>query len=803
MIKFKKLKKTLAIVVATAMAITTGMPGIAKNVNAQESAKATTVGNQKIIGYFPSWYQGSVDSQIQFDKLTHINYAFLIPNKDGSLVPIENEPMMKEIISKAHSKGVKVLISVGGWSYKDVPLQSTFESLARNTTSRNAFVKNVVNFVNQYGFDGADIDWEYPTAATANNFQNLMTSLRTELNKTNKLLTAAVSAGVMPNGGDSGNGSGVNTTVINSVDWLNVMAYDGGNGADHSQYSFAENALNYWLNNKKVPKEKINLGVPFYARPSWDDYKNIVARDPQAPYKDQSGNDYYNGIDTIKRKANLAKEKVGGIMIWEISEDTMDNTSLLSAIYSVLGNGGGQELAKPLQATLNHDNNDYDGNYNIKISIPSNSKATSLSIKENGVIIDNILLDGITSKVITKEFSGKVKGSYKYSVTTSNEFGTTVSEEITVIVNGEIVQPSNNTKVIGYFTDWTDVNIDSQVQFDKLTHINYAFLIPMEDGSVRPLEQPAKFKELVEKAHRNGVKVLISVGGWSYHDAELDPVFVKLAANETTRENLVNNIVRFVNENNLDGADIDWEYPDPGSESDNFDKLMTSLNAKLKPSGKLLTAAVTAGTTSYSASETWTAQGIKSSIFPLLDWINIMAYDGGNGADHSPYSYAENAMTVWTNKGLPKEKMVLGLPFYARPSWDDYKTIVAKDPQAPYKDQSGQNYYNGIETIKKKTQLALNKGSGVMIWEISEDTTDDTSLLKAINMVTGPVHGGETTYDVADFNKDGKVDSIDLSEMAGAYNEVNSSKNWNVKYDLNKDNIIDIYDLVSLSKKIS
>lgn len=796
---FKNLKKTLAI--ALTFLMTMGLISNTRIAKADGPAKAITTNNQKIIGYYPSWVYGNIDSKIQFDKLTHINYAFLIPNRDGSLVPIENEPMLKEIITKAHNNGVKVLISVGGWSYKDIPLQSTFEALASTDNTRNAFVTNVVNFVNQYGLDGADIDWEYPTAAHAGNFEKLMTSLRTELNKTDKLLTAAVSAGVTSGGWDSGNGAGVSTKVINDVDWLNIMAYDGGNGADHSPYSFAENSLNYWLNTKKVPKEKLNVGVPFYARPSWSGYNEIVARDSQAPYKDQSGNDYYNGIDTIKKKATLAKEKAGGIMIWELSQDTTNETSLLSAIYSILSNGGGQTQEKPLGAMLVHDNSDYNGEYTVTITVPANNRAKSIIIKENDVKIDDVTLDGTSSKVITKSFSGKAKGSYKYSAVTSNDAGTTESNQLTVIVNdGEVV--NKGTKVIGYFTDWTDSNIDSVVQFEKLTHINYAFLIPREDGSVLPLEQPEKFKELVNKAHANGVKVLISVGGWSYKDAELDPVFVKAAANDLTREKLVDNIVKFVNDNNLDGADIDWEYPDPGSEADNYEKLMTSLNSKLKPNGKLLTAAVTAGTSPWNPGPSWMIQGVKNSIFPLVDWLNIMAYDGGAGQEHSPYSYAEASMTVWANKGLPKEKMVLGVPFYARPSWRAYNELIKIDSQAPYKDQIGQDYYNGIDTIKKKTKLALDKGSGIMIWELSQDTTDDTSLLNAIYSITGPLHGGGT-YDMADFNKDGIVDILDLTFIVAVYNKKSTDANWDVKYDLNKDAVVDIFDIVLVARKIS
>src|SRR5262245_16202055 len=111
----------------------------------------------KVVGYEPSW-AGSVSS-IQFSKLTHVNYAFLLPNSNGSLQSIDNASKLTSLVSSAHSAGKKVLISVGGWNDGN---DSAFVSLAGNSTYRTNFVNNIVNFVNQYDLDGVDIDWEYP-----------------------------------------------------------------------------------------------------------------------------------------------------------------------------------------------------------------------------------------------------------------------------------------------------------------------------------------------------------------------------------------------------------------------------------------------------------------------------------------------------------------------------------------------------------------------------------------------------------------------------------------------------------------
>ena len=86
-----------------------------------------------------------------------------------------------------------------------------------------------------------------------------------------------------------------------------------------------------------MPAGKVVLGVPFYGRPGWAGYGDILAADPDAGNKDHamvSGMDvWYNGISTIEKKTAYARDNLGGIMIWELTQDTDDSgKSLLSAI---------------------------------------------------------------------------------------------------------------------------------------------------------------------------------------------------------------------------------------------------------------------------------------------------------------------------------------------------------------------------------------------------------------------------------------------------------------------------------------
>jgi GH18 family chitinase len=76
----------------------------------------------------------------------------------------------------------------------------------------------------------------------------------------------------------------------------------------------------------------------------------------------------------------------------------------------------------------------------------------------------------------------------------------------------------------------------------------------------------------------------------------------------------------------------------------------------------------------------------------------------------------------------------MGVPFYGRGPGRGgaYRQLLAQgaDPQADVYDSI---YYNGIKTMRQKTRLAMERGSGIMIWEISEDTTGTNSLLRAIH----------------------------------------------------------------------
>lgn len=281
-------------------------------------------------------------------------------------------------------------------------------------------------------------------------------------------------------------------------------------------------------------------------------------------------------------------------------------------------------------------------------------------------------------------------------------------------------------KVVVYLTN--NVSLDQHINafdFTKVTHINIAFFNPDTLGNF-PASKGKGLDLIVEKAHKNNVKVLLSLAGGSdqaqYH---------KLLKPENIN-GFIDKVIALVDQYKVDGIDVDLE----GKNIDeNYEPFVLGLAARLKPKGKLLTGAV----------GWWTRGKISDASLKAYDFVNIMAY-GATAKLHASLDYAKGRLNYWkVDRGLPKEKLVLGTAFYAR--YDTAKTFVAikyKDLLVKYPGAELQDSiirpedgtvinYNGIRKTRERTAYALQESSGIMVWQILQDTTGPASLLKAID----------------------------------------------------------------------
>jgi chitinase len=313
-------------------------------------------------------------------------------------------------------------------------------------------------------------------------------------------------------------------------------------------------------------------------------------------------------------------------------------------------------------------------------------------------------------------------------------------------------------RVVGYAASWAPTTI----QYSKLTHINYSFALPQYGGRLKPIDNPSYLRSIVSNAHAHGTKVFIAIGGWSDNNVPLDPVFESIAADPGSRTNFINDALAMVATYNLDGVDMDWEYPDPGTSANNFVILMRDLSNALKARGKGLSFA--------GPSDSYSAGGISSAVFQYVDFVNIMSYDGG-GAHHSTYQFAVDGLNLYKSKGCPANKCVVGVPFYARPSWRSYNQLLAAGA-SPNSDWFGNEAYNGIPTIKQKTQMALQQAGGIMMWELSQDAQGANSLLSAIHDVVRTNNNNNNNNGVTNLSGAYRLQN----RYSGLYMDVNAAE---------------------------
>lgn len=269
----------------------------------------------RVIGYFTNWaHQRATPCAFQTRHVdptlfTHLNYAFAFvdPGKndrtstsDPSYTLVSSSPddprLYREVnsLKRAHPH-LKTLLAVGGWTHNDPPLEWIFSAMASSPRTREPFVLQAIAFLREHGFDGLDLDWEYPGAperggqpADKQNFTSLLadfrSAMRSEADATGReelLLTIAAPAG--------------SSTLVHYelseihpyVDWINVMTYDyhgewsgktGANAPLRGEGESIERTIDLYL-EAGVPAHKLVLGMATYAR-GWSDVEGTLPGSP-------------------------------------------------------------------------------------------------------------------------------------------------------------------------------------------------------------------------------------------------------------------------------------------------------------------------------------------------------------------------------------------------------------------------------------------------------------------------------------------------------------------------------------------
>lgn len=293
----------------------------------------------RVVGYLSSDNFNKMTS-VQFCKLTHLNLSFANPDGAGNLnVKGDIDEVIK--YAKSSNPTIKIGISLAGGVITEEQA-ANWSLLIDNPENRPEFIKKIINFVEVHKLDGVDVDLEWD--AVTSGYSDFVVELKSALKIKSKFITAA-----LPNNTRFTN---INSEALNAFDFINIMAYDmtgpwsPDKPGQHSALNDAKLGIDFWGKMQNIPKEKLTLGVPFYGYNFTNPivtsaiYGQIVATGNQFADQDEFGQIYYNGRPTIEQKVQLASETTGGIMIWELGQDSFDEYSLLDVIHEKYTNLG-------------------------------------------------------------------------------------------------------------------------------------------------------------------------------------------------------------------------------------------------------------------------------------------------------------------------------------------------------------------------------------------------------------------------------------------------------------------------------
>lgn len=274
-------------------------------------------------------------------------------------------------------------------------------------------------------------------------------------------------------------------------------------------------------------------------------------------------------------------------------------------------------------------------------------------------------------------------------------------------------------RVVGYLPDYRLATFDesaARLVSDLVVFSAEAKASGELDTRRLPSEQLRRLKQIKQ---RTRVGLILCIGGWDRSHG-----FAAMSASADARQRFVQEATRFCLDQRFDGVDLDWEHPANAAEQQNYAALLKDLKTAFRDHGLSLSVTLAA----------W--QQLPVEAFSAVDAVHVMAYD--HAGRHSTFDGAKRDIQSLLDRGVPSNKLLLGLPFYGRAIATaertlTYAEIVQKHSFPPDVDEVDGLFFNGPRTIDRKVEFAKNsKLGGVMIWELGQDALGDKSLLRRV-----------------------------------------------------------------------
>jgi chitinase len=310
--------------------------------------------------------------------------------------------------------------------------------------------------------------------------------------------------------------------------------------------------------------------------------------------------------------------------------------------------------------------------------------------------------------------------------------------------------PVTSKIVLGYYWTGGDPSLSflNRIKYSNLTHIAHAFAIPQNNGSLN-LKYLGDIQTFVSSVHQEGLKAILSVGG----AGQSDP-FKTIATNPNLRTLFAANLADFCLDNNYDGADIDWEFPEVDVTANDVTNLIIEIYDRFKASGHQISLSMAIPAGGLPDKYKFDLSTLKN----YIKWFGVMTYDNiytdlSKATHNSPLSMVANCVQDY-HKYISKSQLLIGIPFYGHKfhcpngpaigasvdeieygikycsitpflsmgnwqhKWDDNKSV-------PYLINETSDYlitYDDEESIKVKCEYINNNFlGGAIIWALGQD----------------------------------------------------------------------------------